>query len=255
MYSIALGGISIVVAGLINNITAVMILLGVAGFGFNGFETLTMVYVAEISAVRFRNFSTVTLTAVAGFSQILFSGALQISNDWRIITTLLVGAPSLVSLYFCWRHLCETPRYLVTRRRYEDARTVLNLIAVTNNRRPFKFRLDGEMDEESNKALRIFSPHKHPEQQQQNSVEPGSAVGNVGNEHGYIDLFRYGSLRSVTFFLLYIWFFRYLAYYGLNMSLESFGADIYKSFTLAAIVESIACILAGKQQQSFAFPN
>lgn len=207
-----------------------MFFIGIAGVGFSGFETLTLVYVAEISAVRFRSFSTVALTAVGGFAQVALSGVLLISNNWRVITIGFIGIPFLITAYFSWLYLCETPRYLVTRKRFAEARFILNWIAVTNKRPQFKYKLDGEDSDAGPTAIQNYRQSNVPSQP---------------SAHSYISLFRFQSLRKILLFTLYMWFFRYYAYYGLNFSLASFGAEIYANFTISAFVEAFACLLSG----------
>lgn len=224
-----------IIGGLMNSMTLFMVCLFVAGIGLNGFETLSLVYVTEISAERFRNYSTITLLTVWAFAQIVFSFLKLWIKSWRVITTLIIGAPFVLGLWLAWKIVVETPRYLVTRKRYAEARSVLNHIAVTNKRPQFKFRLDGEMDDESNKATRIYEPMGKEEKVVQDTIN-----------HTYLDLFRFSSIRKITIFSLYLWFFRYFAYYGLNFSLASFGAELYTNFILSAIAEIIGCVLAGK---------
>jgi len=71
--SILIGSLSIVVLGLSYNIEVLLVALFVTGFFLNGYETICLVYVTEISAKRFRNFSTVTLLCVWAISQLIFA--------------------------------------------------------------------------------------------------------------------------------------------------------------------------------------
>ena len=40
-------------------------------------------------------------------------------------------------------------------------------------------------------------------------------------QYNYFDLFRYGSVKKATFFLLYMWIFRFFLYFALNLAMES----------------------------------
>lgn len=47
----AIGGVSIVISGFSTNIYMFIVFLGLSGIGLNGFETLSLVYVSEISGI------------------------------------------------------------------------------------------------------------------------------------------------------------------------------------------------------------
>lgn len=40
-------------------------------------------------------------------------------------------------------------------------------------------------------------------------------------QYNYFDLFRYGSVKKATLFLIYMWMYRFLMYFALNLALES----------------------------------
>jgi len=73
MVSILIGSISIIVLGFSYDIRVLIVTLFITGFFLNGYETICLVYVTEISAKRFRNFSTVTLLCFWAISQLIFA--------------------------------------------------------------------------------------------------------------------------------------------------------------------------------------
>ena len=143
-----------------------MLLVFISGLCLNGYETICLVYVTEISGLktkqniyfflnlgrRFRNLSGVILAAVWAAAQIFFSPIAFFVTDWRYLISAIIGLPLLVSNIFTIFFLDESPRYLVAQHDFERARKVLNRIAVYNLRPPFKFRLFEEMDEYSSLA-------------------------------------------------------------------------------------------------------
>mmetsp|Transcript_16896 Transcript_16896/g.14780 ORF Transcript_16896/g.14780 Transcript_16896/m.14780 type:complete len:225 (-) Transcript_16896:329-1003(-) len=143
----------------------------------------------------------------------------------------MIGVPSLLSLLPSYFFIYETPRYLASKKKYSEARDIINKMCKVNKRPRFLPKLTGELEEENNKATLIFPPKTEGE--------------NQGDEHttGYLDLFR-GELRKESFSLLYIWFFRNIAYFGLNFSLPVLGSEVYTNFTLAAVSEVVANLLA-----------
>ncbi len=56
-----------------SNILIFVMIFFIAGIGFNGFETIVLVYITEVSAQRFRNNSSVILTTVWAGAQIAFA--------------------------------------------------------------------------------------------------------------------------------------------------------------------------------------
>ena len=68
LISIFMASISIIVLGFTYDIRILIVSLFSIGFFLNGYETICLVYVTEISAKRFRNFSTVTLLSVWAIS-------------------------------------------------------------------------------------------------------------------------------------------------------------------------------------------
>ena len=167
------------------------------------------------------------------FAQLVFSILVYLESDWRFICAGFIGIPMLSTLIPMHLYLLETPRYLVSQRRFIEAHATLNFIATTNRRPPLKSRLMGEMDDVNQQVTLIFQKRNTDKNEEQNK------------NFGYIDLFRFSSLRNMTLCMIFIWFFRYFAYYGLNFSLSSLGEEIYLNFIVIAMAEIIAYGLAG----------
>ena len=47
----------------------------------------------------------------------------------------------VINSYVLYKFIDETPRYLVSKERYNEAREILNKISIFNKRPDFKFRL------------------------------------------------------------------------------------------------------------------
>lgn len=109
------------------------------------------------------------------------------------------------------------------------------------NRRPqFNYRLEGETEnieledmDESKKENRYYSREK---------------TINVpkNRSYNYLDLFKYASVRSTTFYMFFLWFFRYFCYYGLAFSLAALGGEMHLNFFYIAVAEFLACVASGK---------
>jgi len=64
IFSVAIAGLSIFIGGLSPNIFVFIPLFGLSGFGVQGFEAVTLVYLSEISGPKFRNQSPIVLAGI-----------------------------------------------------------------------------------------------------------------------------------------------------------------------------------------------
>jgi len=145
VFSILLGSLSVIFLSFTTNIDLLVSCLFYSGFFLNGYETICLVYVTEISAKRFKNYSTVTLMIIWAFSQIIFAIIAKKINNWRVIVLFFIGIPLLITIIPMIFYLDETPKYLVEIKEYSKATDVLQKISIQNNRPPFKFHLLGEI--------------------------------------------------------------------------------------------------------------
>ncbi|KRX06567.1 Major facilitator superfamily domain, general substrate transporter [Pseudocohnilembus persalinus] len=239
LYSIALGGLSLFLAGFSQSIYQFIFLIFFSGVGLNGFETLSLVYVTEISAENFRNFSGVILTTGWAIAQIIYSCISYYITSWRYICIFMIGIPFLVTYYFSQKILLETPRFLVSKQKYQEARDVLSQISQINKRPRFEYKIEGEQ-EEQDLAQKLLEKD-HNEEQQQDIITPEKQSIN----YTFIDLFRYKSIRNITISMLFLWIFRYITYFGQSFSLSSLGAEMHSNMIRIGISETVACLIAG----------
>jgi len=235
LISSVLPGITLIILGLMDEIGLVLICFFLIGMSFNGFETTSMIYINEISGERFRNFASMTLTVVWAFGQIIYAGLTYFIDDWRVITIVLIGCPFLVVSFLEFRQLLETPKFLINMNKYVEARIVLNQIALFNGRPQFTYRLEGEMDDFQ--TTRGYTNEPKPIERDYIRIQ--------SENYGYIDLFRYKSLRLLTVYLLFLWFFKNFTYFGLAFSLPGFGGEVHENFLLTAVAELVACFMSG----------
>ena len=117
---------------------------------------------------------------------------------------------------------------------------ILNKISIYNRRPQFNYRLEGETDnmielenmDESKKENRFYSREK-------------SVKVPKNRSYNYLDLFKYASVRSITFYMFLLWFFRYFCYYGLVFSLAALGGEMHLNFLYIALAEFLACVVSG----------
>ncbi|XP_062814163.1 solute carrier family 22 member 13 isoform X2 [Anolis carolinensis] len=105
------------------------------------------------------------------------------------------------------RVLPESPRWLVTKGRIEEAKKLFQKAAAVNKRSIPPKTLDQLKPEKEAKSRSI------------------------------LDLARHSHLRKVTFLISTVWFANSLAYYGLSLNVGSFGLNIYLTQLIFGAVE------------------
>ena len=83
------------------------------GFGLGGFESIVYVYINEISANRFRSISANVIAISWAFAQLLYPFFTKIIQNWRGVYIFLIGIPYICTIFFAFRLLKESPRFLV----------------------------------------------------------------------------------------------------------------------------------------------
>lgn len=124
-------------------------LLFMLGWCLTGYELVCLVYVTEIGAQRLRKLGLTVLMLGWALGQIVFPFFI-LYLSWQQAFGVL-GISLLV--LGVWR-LDESPRFLVSQQRYEEARAVLRKIAIYNHRVSFDFKLHQEIKVEN-------QAHKH----------------------------------------------------------------------------------------------
>lgn len=129
----------------------------------------------------------------------------------------------------------ESPRYLLTKNKFKEAREILCYIAKYNDRPDFEFHLYEEMDEFNAKATLV----------RKKIEEEKSSKPNFKLFHGYLDLFRNKNYRGLVLIMCYIWFFQYYMYYGIQFSLTDLGVEAHLNLIFIAFAEMIAALVGG----------
>ncbi|XP_059183416.1 uncharacterized protein LOC131962432 [Centropristis striata] len=136
----------------------------------------------------------------------LLSGIAYLIQNWRILQ-LVMFSPLilLLGIYYCF--LPESPRWLLTQGRKEEAQKELQRAA----------RVNGRTVPED--LLAKFEMEDTPERR------------------NIMDIFRISYLRKRTLILLYNWFSASLIYYGVSLNVGSFGLNIYLTQFIFGAVE------------------
>ncbi|KAK3097018.1 hypothetical protein FSP39_005624 [Pinctada imbricata] len=137
-------------------------------------------------------------------------------RDWRylIICTSLSG----IFILLTWWFIPESPRWLLTKGRFEEAEKILKKIAKCNNR---------ELPDMN--ILKSFA------EREQKLREERSL-------YSYNDLFKSWKLARNTLIVMYGWFVSSAVYYGLNFITGDLTGDLYRNVLVSGFVEIPALI-------------
>ena len=222
-----------------------------AGFLLNGYETICLVYISEISGKvlqillrakgeRFRNYSSSSLSLSWAGAQILFTFCYVYFTSWRLLIILIMGLPILICAWLTVKWIDESPRYLVSKAKYNEARNIFRKICLKNNRPDFSYNFMDEMDSFSDQVTTL--QQKFPLKTEKDKM---SELPSRSTFRGYLELFQLHSFKKITFPLLYAWFFRYFVYFGITYSLGSLGGTAQNSLLVTALGEVLASCFAG----------
>ncbi|XP_035226185.1 organic cation transporter protein-like isoform X3 [Stegodyphus dumicola] len=141
-------------------------------------------------------------------------------RDWFWIQTALT-APCLLLLSSWWL-LPESPRWLLSQGRVEEAQETLSKAAKANGIEP------SDIDTTLRKIMSKASE----------AHESGEASGN------FLDLLRTPGLWQMTLNVYFLWFVNVFVYYGLSYNTNELAGDPFVNFALSGAVEFPAYVLS-----------
>ncbi|XP_060081316.1 organic cation transporter protein-like [Ylistrum balloti] len=136
---------------------------------------------------------------------VILAGVSFLVRDWFIINIICSAHAALFIFY--WWLIPESPRWLISKKRYQDAYTVLQKIARSN---------------------KVTIDHKILEEEM--TTEASEPVGRVWQ------LFS-KSMLARTLIILFNWCIVSMIYYGLSLNAGNLGGDFYLNMSLSGLVE------------------
>uniref|UniRef100_A0A8D3CZC2 Solute carrier family 22 member 6 n=1 Tax=Scophthalmus maximus TaxID=52904 RepID=A0A8D3CZC2_SCOMX len=150
------------------------------------------------------------------FGQMILAGLACWLRDWRKLQVVVCAPYFLFFAYSWW--FSESARWLVLKRRSEDALKSLKRVA----------RINGKPEVADKLTLEVTT------QSMESSHSTFTAY----------DLFKTRGMRRISICLMAVWFSTSFAYYGLAMDLQKFGVNIYLMQIIFGAVDFPAKLLA-----------
>lgn len=173
----------------------------------------------EIIGEKYREMFSVLYQVPFNLGHLLLAGLGYYFRDWHTFQ-LSISIPSVILLSYFWI-VPESPRWLLTIGRVDDAATVLEKGAKRNKMPTESIRSDLEAV-----ALKKKVDNKP------------IAKGN------FFDLLRTPNMRSKTCFMCFNWFVCGLTFFGLAQYISQLGGDIFTNVAVSALVELPGTLLS-----------
>lgn len=175
-------------------------------------------YVMSMEMVGKRSRTVVGVVAHGFYSIGFFVTALLawLITSWHWLQVAMT-LPALLFIPYYWI-IPESARWLITKRRPEEARVILEKIAKVNKKKV----CDNELEE----VLKCSGD------------EEKQAKGT------FLDLFRFSTLRCRTLNIFFNWMVNSGVYYGLSLNTSNLGGNPYLNFVISGAVELPGLALA-----------
>ncbi|XP_055495367.1 solute carrier family 22 member 2-like [Leucoraja erinacea] len=171
------------------------------------------VLLSEVVGLEHRRTVGIITQMCFSFGMMLLSVIAYLVPSWRNLQ-LVTTVPNFVFLVYYWL-LPESPRWLLSRKRREEAVSILQKIAKKNNK-SFSTNIEAVQIDNSEDELRSPS---------------------------ITDLVRTPQIRKHTLILMYNWFVSAIVYLGLVLRLGIMGGNIYLNFFISGVIEIPAAVL------------
>lgn len=188
------------------------------GLPFPALYQVPFIIVMEFMGESGRIFAGILIDVFFGAAMVLLGVVAMYVRRWRYLV-FYSNAP-FVLFFLYYFILPESPRWLVSVGKYDEAKKVLKRIAKVNKRT--EVDIDALM-------LRV---------QSQTESDPHGM-----NKYNCTDLFKTPNLRKKTLLVTYIWFVNALVYNGLTYNISNLPVSDHISFIINGAVELPAYLL------------
>merc|ERR1712136_161610 len=178
-----------------------------------------LTYVNEITTTRLRTITVILDNCSVALSHILYPWMCYVLGDWRYIHVFIscLALPFMITSCF----IPETPRWLATKGKYKELKSVLSKYAKSNGK---------ELTEE------MWFEIKSQAEKTRRADEYGDGAG---RKVAVWDLFKRPMMRLMSMNTMFMWFTVAMVYYGLILNGGKLSGDFYINNTFNSAVEVI----------------
>ena len=137
--------------------------------------------------------------------------------SWRYLT-VASALPSVLGIFIV-NIITESPRWLASQGRYDEAEAILMKISRENG---------------------LGNKHVSLRRSSKSTSKSGPSV----RSYGILDLFTNSTTCIITLIMIVSWFVNSHVYYGLSLNVKNLGGNMYVNFVLAGLVEIPSYLLA-----------
>ena len=203
----------------------------IIAFSVSGVFECAFVLVMELVSPELRTPMGIMTQFPFGLGVCILPAIAYFFRNW-VPLQLAISIPCLVLLIY-FKEIPESPRWLVQKRRFAEAKDILKKIAKANGN-------DLPDDEEVVKMLENLD-EANEEVAQENKVLTTSEKLKEAFQEIEI-LFATPQLRKRTLNIFYSWLVVAMVYYGLSFNSKNIGGDMYVSMFISGLAECLACL-------------
>ncbi|XP_066466728.1 solute carrier family 22 member 16 [Tiliqua scincoides] len=191
----------------------------------SGYLVVVFVYVTEYTGIKVRTWASMHVHAFFAVGVMVVALVGYLAETWWVYQICL-SITTLPFVLCCWM-LPETPFWLLTEERYEEAQKVINVMARWN---------------------KVSTPCKISElcsvQDELAHARTGDNDNSSMKKHSILDLFRNWQIARRTITVWLVWFTGSLGYYVFSLSSVNLGGSEYLNLFLIGAVELPAYVFA-----------
>jgi MFS family permease len=195
-------------------------------FGCYGRNLTAFLIGIEVVGPKYRAVIGIAYQLGWAFGYIALPGIAYLLKDFRHLL-LATTVPEIIWLFWFMR-LPESPRWLLTHNKLQEAEEIVMQAIHTNSRDATDVRtVFARMRQE------VDLTHRHEQASDQKSKSGGT----------FLDLWKDRTMTINTVIFFFTWFANAFVYYGISLNIGEIGGNLYWNFFLAGLVEFPSYIL------------
>lgn len=198
--------------------------------GFRGFYNASLLSLSEVMNDVSRASTPMVLSIGWALGQIFIAIFASMTSSWRVIF-IVTAIPLTILAYYAYQFTLESPRFLVVKHEFEQARQVIMKIAEVNDNKMAETELVEEIRYKD--KMRAYR-----------DIMGEGEVSSRQRHHSYMSLFNFNSIRIRVFIVGGIWSVLSLSYFISANSMINPKRSLQFNIGLAGTIEIIAYFLS-----------